>query len=132
MCSLDTAQITWAQNDIKMASELQSLACATCAVAADMIFSLFDVGVDFITVPSKQELFYIYLVNLLVIILAQTIAQYEIKSKVSYFISCVQSVGYELLYSLVIQQLCCHDYYSEDVTFCSPFSCCFDIARSRR
>lgn len=65
-----------------MASELQSLACATCAVAADMIFSAFDVGVEFITVPSKIELFYIYVVNLLVIIVAQAFAQYEIKSKV--------------------------------------------------
>eukprot|EP00603_Paraphysomonas_imperforata_P008293 CAMPEP_0114421826 /NCGR_PEP_ID=MMETSP0103-20121206/5287_1 /TAXON_ID=37642 ORGANISM="Paraphysomonas imperforata, Strain PA2" /NCGR_SAMPLE_ID=MMETSP0103 /ASSEMBLY_ACC=CAM_ASM_000201 /LENGTH=1351 /DNA_ID=CAMNT_0001590377 /DNA_START=358 /DNA_END=4413 /DNA_ORIENTATION=- len=75
-------QITWAQNDIKMASELQSLACATFAVAADMIFSQFDIGVEFITVPSKQELFYIYLINLFVIIIAQGFAQYEIKSKV--------------------------------------------------
>lgn len=65
-----------------MASELQSLACATFAVAADMVFSTFDIGVDFITVPSKQELFYIYLVNLCVIIIAQAVAQYEIKSKV--------------------------------------------------
>ena len=75
-------QITWAQNDIKMASELQSLACATGAVAADMVFSALNIGVDFITVPSKQELFYIYLANLFVIIVAQAIAQYEIKSKV--------------------------------------------------
>ena len=97
-----------------MASELQSLACATFAVAADMTFSAFNIGVEFITVPSKQELFYIYLVNLLVIIVAQAIAQYEIKSKVLVCVTfcvlyCIVVYCIVLycivLYSLIVMQL---------------------------
>ena len=70
-----------------MASELQSLACATSAVAADILFSYLDIGVEFITGSNKKELFYIYLVNMFVILFAQAIAQYEIKKKVCVTVS---------------------------------------------
>ena len=77
-------QTTWCQNDIKMSSEFQSLICASTAVACDMIYSYFDIGVEFITLSStgKRELLYIYLVNLIVLMVAQAIAKYELSRQV--------------------------------------------------
>ena len=77
-------QMTWTDNDIKMASEFQSCACAVTAVAADMFFSYLEVGVDFIdaTLQSKRELLYIYVVNLGTLLIAQAFARRGLKRKV--------------------------------------------------
>ena len=78
------AQTTWSQNDIKMSSEFQSLICASTAVAFDMIYSYFNIGTEFITLnfTGKRELLYIYLVNLIVLVVAQAIAKYELSRQV--------------------------------------------------
>lgn len=76
---------TWTENDIKMASEFQSCACAVTAVAADMIFSYYNIGSDIInaTMSEKRQLLYIYIVNLAVLLIAQAIARAELKKKVN-------------------------------------------------
>ncbi|CAE7792850.1 unnamed protein product, partial [Symbiodinium microadriaticum] len=49
-------QLTWTENDIKMASEFQSCACAVTAVAADMFFSYYDIGHDLIVSQLKVDI----------------------------------------------------------------------------
>ena len=71
-------------NDIKMASEFQALACAATTVAADMVYSHYDIGEDFLpeSVQAKRELLCIYSVNLLGLLVAQAVARWQLKRKV--------------------------------------------------
>jgi hypothetical protein len=85
------AHETWTENDIKMASEFQSCACALTAVGADMFFSYHGIGSDFInaSMRDKRQLVYIYVVNLVVLIIAQAIARWELKNKVMSMSICI-------------------------------------------
>ena len=77
-------------NDIKMASEFQSIACAVTTVAADMLWKYLGVGEDMIqgSATYKRGLLSIYLVNLLTLLLGQAIARKQLHHKVG--------VSYEL------------------------------------
>lgn len=79
-------QETWMGNDIKMASEFQSIACAVTAVAADILWKHIGVGKDMIqgTSQYKKGLLSIYFVNLMTLLLGQAIARKQLHSKVSY------------------------------------------------
>ena len=78
-------QETWMCNDIKMASEFQSIACAVTTVAADMMWKYFGVGEDMIqgSAQYKRGLLSIYLVNLLTLLLGQAIARKQLHNKVT-------------------------------------------------
>jgi hypothetical protein len=78
-------QETWMGNDIKMASEFQSIACAVTTVAADMLWKYIGVGDDMIqgSTQYKKGLLSIYLVNLITLLLGQAIARKQLHNKVS-------------------------------------------------
>lgn len=87
-------QSTWAQNDIKMASEFQSLACASTAVAADIMYSYFEVGESFINTDlnSKRGILFVYLVNLCGLFIAQAVARRRLGRKVAALKSDISAV----------------------------------------
>lgn len=72
-------------NDIKMASEFQSIACAVTTVAADIVWKYVGIGEDMIqgSPQYKKGLLSIYLVNLLTLLLGQAIARKQLHNKVS-------------------------------------------------
>lgn len=85
MCVDALLQETWMGNDIKMASEFQSIACAVTTVAADVLWKYVGIGEDMIqgSAKYKRGLISIYLVNLLTLLLGQAIARKQLHNKVN-------------------------------------------------
>lgn len=78
-------QINWVHNDIKMSSEFQALACAGTAVAMEIALTYLPVGSDSITanLSDRRGVLYIYCVNILFSMFAQSIARRRLQHKVS-------------------------------------------------